>query len=408
MSKARSQRKAIVREETHQRWKSEEIFLTGDSFFESIFAAICAAQKSICFEFYIFAADAIGEKFTAALIEAAQRGVKVRVIVDGIGSAGWEEAFAERVHAAGIEFEVYHLPPWAIGHRIFRSWTPRLPLLQRAKGVLQKRSLSWFRRWREVNHRSHRKLVVVDEEIAFVGSCNITRVHSEMMEGEQAWRDTSVKVTGRAVFDLLLAFEHVWGVKRSGRFRGSIRHGYNYPQLVKLNMFRSVRAKNFRMLCQSITSAKERVWITSSYFVPHPIFLRALIRSRNRGVDVRVLVPGQSDVPFIPWVTIAFYHPLQKAGIPIYEYLPRVLHAKSILVDEHAIVGSSNLNQRSLLHDLEIDVVLNNPATVQTLHDQFLIDIQQARRISQDGQNNVYPWYQRMIGRILLLVKYFL
>jgi cardiolipin synthase len=128
-------------------------------------------------------------------------------------------------------------------------------------------------------------------------------------------------------------------------------------------------------------SAQKRVWITTAYFAPSHGLLRALESAVDNGADVRILVPRNSDIFFMPWVTRAYYSRLLKRGVKIYEYLPRFLHAKSAVIDDWALVGTTNLNRRSFAHDFEIDVVLSKVGSVEELATQFLVDLNSSEQI---------------------------
>jgi cardiolipin synthase len=136
------------------------------------------------------------------------------------------------------------------------------------------------------------------------------------------------------------------------------------------------------------------------------MLLRQLKSAARRGVDVRILLPRHSDVPMMTWASRAFYFDLIQAKVRIYEYLPTMLHAKTILLDDEALVGTSNLNHRSLLHDLEVDVHLENPMNAKDIADRFEKDLEQADAMTIDQTHR--PWYQRLLGQFLFLTRYFL
>jgi len=376
---------------TIYEWKREELYEIGDEFFEELEAAIKGATSSIEFESYIFYNDAVGARFAHALAAAARRGVRVRVVVDGIGSWGWVKAFGPLLAEAGAAWKVYHQLPW----EKFFSRTERR----------QVTFTTLIRLVRKINNRNHRKVCIVDRETAFLGSRNITDVHSEKVSGEKAWRDTSVVVEGQGVSDLLFAFERVWFGRR-WRKRNPVSTREMSP-LVRLNITRRLRVKDYSRLKGKITRAKDRVWITNAYFVPHKSLLRALLAAASKGADVRILLPEKSDVFFIPWVASASQYGLLKAGARVFEYQPTVLHAKTLLVDDWALVGSSNLNHRSLMHDLEADVFLTHPHSKDELRDQFLRDLTVSREITLEEWGR-RPRWERWLGRMLLRFRYWL
>ncbi|MCM2323553.1 MAG: phospholipase D-like domain-containing protein [Oligoflexia bacterium] len=149
------------------------------------------------------------------------------------------------------------------------------------------------------------------------------------------------------------------------------------------------------------------MWITNAYFAPDILLARALRVAAWGGADVRVLVPKKSDIFFMPWVTEAFYHHLLRAGVRVYEFLPSILHAKTLLIDDWGTIGSSNLNHRSLLHDLEADFVVGHHESIDALATLFEEDLRQSREIFL-GEWKGLPLSRRMVAKILLFFRYFI
>jgi cardiolipin synthase len=360
-------------------WDSEELFFNGDDYFKSVLAGLKQAQGAVEFETYIFDVDPIGETIENALLETANRGVKVRLIVDGIGSSYWIERRAKLLEASGVQVRVYH--PVRIIPFLFRFLNRigfSLHIDERDAGTLSR-----------LNRRTHRKMCLIDGTSAWVGSINISANHSGKFSGALAWRDTGAKVTGRSVQELVRSFNAVWN--RSHNLRGKRRwreslfdlksRKQRISPLVRLNQTLNLRRRNFHDFVSRIRRAQKQVWISNAYFAPSKPVTRALIGAAKRGVDVRLLVPQKSDVFFMPWIAINHYHTLIKNGVRIFEYTPRFLHAKSAIVDDWTIVGTSNLNWRSLLHDFEVDVCLTLPASVQALEKQFVVDLKNSEEI---------------------------
>jgi cardiolipin synthase len=371
-------------------WQSIEVFHEGDRFLAALEGAIRAATRSIDLESYIFAWDRAGQRVFGVLAEAAQRGVVVRLIIDGIGSSAWSGRLRQEAAARGLQLKVFHELPWN------RWW--RGKKLAKSRGSLS-------RIIQRINNRNHRKVCIIDGVAAFVGSINIIEYHFASYVGEVAWRDTGVRVAGPEVAVLTASFNDLWyrpaqSLKALKRRRRVILSG----ALVKLNLRRSQRRENYLDLLVRIIGAKRRIYIENAYFVPDGSLLRALTAAAESGVDVAIMVPAVSDVVFIPWVTSAFHDGLLRAGVRIFEYTKGMLHAKTILVDDWALVGSSNLNHRSLLHDLEADVVLADEAASRALHDQFLVDCAHARQVTLESWRE-RPFLERYIGRMLLLAR---
>lgn len=380
--------------QVHSRWDSSQVFSNGDEFFSALESSIDGATERIDLESYIFATDRIGERVCAALARAVGRGVRVRLIVDGIGSSSWARALRAWAKQTGVQFKVFHQPPW---ERWWQGGEPG-PRRTRLREVL-----------RRLNNRNHRKVCIIDGQKAFVGSMNVIECHVPSLSGASTWRDTGALVAGEEVGVLARSFEWIWyGTLRrlALRLRGAGKRAES-SELVRLNTHRRQRQENYLDLLVRIVGSSRRVWITNAYFVPDGSLLRALAAAAGGGTDVRVLVPRFTDVWFIPWVASAFHLGLLRAGVRVFEYTGTVLHAKTMVVDDWALVGSSNLNHRSLLHDLEADVVLPEEKNRTALERQFVIDLESAQEVTLSSWQE-RPRLERLLGRCLLLFKYLL
>ncbi len=359
-------------------WKKEKLFSSGDDFFAEIFQAIDTAEKSIDFEIYIFEYDSLGKEVAARLIQASSRGVKVRVLVDGIGSSSSSFTLQEVFQNSNVEFRVYH------------------PLLSY-------HSLS------NLNRRNHRKTLIVDGKLAFVGDFNVSNNHLKSISGDKAWRDFGLSVEGVSTHLLTEAFLRAWNDNISDYLkRPFIRRSSSVGkslEFIQLNDTLGKRHFLHRNLIRKIKKTESRVWLANAYFVPRLNLIRSLCLAARRGVDVRVLVPKNSDIFFIPWLTATFYLTLLKSKVKVYEYLPTVYHAKVQVLDDIFIVGSSNLNYRTLLHDLEVDLQLTFSQNKVLLEEELKKDFNSSQLVSfQSLQKSSF--FYRMVGKILLLFKY--
>ena len=375
--------------ESSPKWDFEQIFTNGDEFFAELISAIASAKKSIELESYIFESDEIGQRVIAALCEAARRSVNVRVVVDALGSPVWKAAYSAELDKSGVKYDVFHefIPSSKFRHALSKptSW------LHRLLGHLK-----------NMNRRDHRKLVLIDDYIAFVGSMNISRVHLSSLSGDKVWRDTSAVVHGESAQVLRAGFERIWTPWSRRRFGTGLSLLRLPISLVRLNSTRRLRKRNYRDLLLRLRSAKKRIWITTPYFVPSSAVIRNLRHAARRGVDVRLLLPAKSDVFFMPWVASASLHALAGTGMRVFEYRPRVLHAKTLLVDDWAVLGSSNFNHRSMFHDLEADVILSSAASINRLAAQFEEDL--GMSIELNGKNGSSA-VLRFLGRSLLIFR---
>jgi len=378
------------------QWLSERVTADFDRYLTEMEQDIAAAKRLVLLEVYIFGDDAIGRRIEAALSAAAARGVKVLLAVDGIGSPGWIERCAGKLSRHGVQVGVYHPPPWQVAGF-------SIPTRQRLAAAGR-----WFR---YINRRNHRKVCVIDGRVAWVGSMNLTRDHSVAEMGDLAWRDTAARVEGESVRILMRAFLAAW--RRSWRVVGERLHpsfslrSLHLPQpldgLVRLNHGLRMRRLYYRDLLARITHAHQRVWIANAYFVPQGSLIEALGAAAANGADVRVIVPAQSDVWFMSFVATTFADALARVGVRLYQYQPRMLHAKTMLIDEWASVGSTNLNHRSLRHDLEADVVLITPASLRAIEEILAADT--AASVDISHRSHRPPWWVLIIGNITLMIR---
>ena len=379
--------------EAQSGWESEKLYSTGDEFFADVIAAMAIAQSSVDLESYIFDADVLGNRIVEALAAAARRGVQVRVLVDAIGSPLWRAAYEEALVHAGVRCKVYNENVWG---RFLAS-----------RGAANQRGVGWL--FRRLNQRNHRKIVLIDGRVAWLGSMNVSRVHLRAELGDRAWRDTGVKVAGPGVSILQRSFEYIWAdrVERLKLRRGMNRLADSNASCVRLNTTRVLRRTFNLELRRMLQGAQRRVWVRSAYFVPNGPILRALRQAACRGVDVRVLVPSHADVVFMPWVAIALYRHLLRSGVRIFEYQPSMLHAKNLVVDEWMTVGSSNLNHRSLFHDLESDILLYSKGAKSALLAQYEEDFLKSVEVTVNSWGSVRP-LRWLFGNVLLLFRYWL
>lgn len=354
---------------------------------------IRAANTSIDFEVYIFQNSVLGDHVTQALADAARRGVKVRVLVDGAGSPLWGATYANTIEKAGGLTRVYHPFPWQLWH--YSRSIIKLPFL-----------LKWIYLILKINKRNHRKLCIIDQQIAYIGSMNVSPNHLPKSMGGQDWRDRAIRIQKADLSTLCEAFEDAWEHRPiQERIRDAFKAVRRNP-IVRLNHTWLRRRILYKQLLKRMKRCKHRIWITNAYFVPDNFLLKHLKEAAKRQVDVRILLPKKSDIIFLPWASSAFYYELLKSGVKIFEYLPSVLHAKTLIIDRWMLIGSSNLNYRSLLHDLEVDVNVRHPETKRDMAQLFLEDLKQSKEIFLEDLNKIRPWYQRSLGRIALYIKY--
>lgn len=316
---------------------SLRLFSDGDSTYDAILADVAAAKKHVHVEYYIFADDPTGARFRDALVERAKAGVEVRLLVDAIGSASLRSAFFDPLRAAGAKVATFNPPLFRTGQRL-------------------------------LNFRTHRKIVVVDGTVGYTGGINVCDDHSARASGAKAWRDTHLRVEGAAVHGLQRTFLENWTfcakALDQGRFHaGTIPEffpragaGDRVLQVVAGGPDQEVRAIH-AFTFAALAGARERIWITTPYFVPDEGLLQTLVAAALRGVDVQLVLPARTDSALVDAASASFHDPLLQAGVRIHLFGPPMIHAKTCLVDsELAIVGTANLDARSLRLNFEVIV----------------------------------------------------
>ncbi len=390
-------------EEMGRSWTLEQLIFDGDDYFATLERELTQSRETIELETYIFDDDGIGRRVENGLAQAAARGVRVRLLVDGIGARAWIDRRAKELERKGVIIRIYH--PVRVSN-LARRLLNDLGL--RRESPFASASAGRSALLSRLNRRDHRKLCIIDHRRAIVGSLNISEFHSPSAKGNQAWRDTAVLVEGEPIEDLLAAFDFVW--LRSHTIEGKRRWTESFFPLkvrtkprspfVRLNYTHRLRRKHYQEFSRRLKRAQKRIWITNPYLAPSAPILRRLTKAAARGVDVRILVPRKSDVFFMPWVATAHYSPLLRAGVRIFEYLPRFLHAKSVIVDDWAVVGTSNLNRRSLLQDFEVDLVLSQQDSLMKLERHYLNDLGQSEEI-RSARGVLSTWLGRFFSWIL-------
>ena len=371
--------KSLFFSKIRRPWDGEKLYFRGDDYFKDVLNAIRQSKHSVDFEVYIYEKGVLANRITSALLKAAHRRVKVRLLVDGVGSPNFISDYGPKLQKGGVRFRVYrHIPSiFALLPRVFVS-------LLNAKIAHRLRS-SWFR----MNRRDHRKLVMVDRDRTWMGGFNVSDEHLESLAGKKAWRDTGIGLSGVRDHAFHLAFKTAWHDKVHRRLWRLYRNKLivwlsqqGYANSVHINATRKLRRRFHWELLRRLRSVHQRIWVTTPYFIPTLPAFRALIHAALQGHDVRLVLPEKSDIPFVRWASITFYPALLKAGCRIFEYKKSVLHAKTLLVDNWARLGSSNFNHRSFLFDLEVDVSVQKSASLKSLEQQYTSDFRQSHEIS--------------------------
>jgi cardiolipin synthase A/B len=347
------------------------VYLDGASHYEALLADVAAAKHHIHIEYYIWEPDTIGTALRDALVERAKAGVKVRMLVDGTGSNKLDKRFLAPLRSAGVEVATFN--------------PVRLLKL----------------RLRRPDFRTHRKIVVVDGRLAFTGGMNITDSHSEKY-GPDYWRDTHVRIVGAAAWPLQRLFLEDWYFATDAlcpidpeTFPTPGRDGSHLVQVVGSGPDSSAFAIH-KVIFTAINQSTSRCWLTTPYFVPDEALLMALVTAGLRDVDVRLLVPSKGDSRLVDMAARSYFPELLAAGVRVYEYESRFIHAKTMVCDDDvAIVGTANLDNRSFRLNFEVAAVIYSGTINFSLADAFVRDLEGSREL-RAGDYEKQPLSRRL------------
>lgn len=370
---------------TLQRWRPGceiTVLRDGGETYAAMLAALSAAQRSICFETYILASDATGDRFKAVLLDRARAGVAVRIIYDAVGSFGLADSWVDELREAGCEVI---------------DFNPIAP---------------WRRRFK-LSYRDHRKQIIVDDCVGFTGGLNIANDYASVEDGGAGWHDMHCRVTGAIVLDMARTFRRTW-LRAGGKpypapppVSSDAPAGGAYLRLLE-NSQRRQRTIVRRAYLHVIKHARERVWIQNAYFLPDRGLRRALTKAAARGVDVRVMVPGHSDVKLAQWATLYVMRRLARRGVQMYLWRGVMMHAKTATVDGlWSTIGSYNFDAQSRFNNLELTIEILDPATGQTLIENFERDIANADPFDERSWLRL-PWWRKALAWISFRLRRFL
>ena len=336
----------------------------GPATFETMLSLIHGAERSIALESFIFRYDDVGVRFADALKAAIERRVGVRILLDWIGIRGTARWFLNEMRSAGIEILFFNRPG-------LHAWLGLVP-------------------------RDHRKLLVVDGQSGITGGVGIGREWTTGVDTvkRSRWRDTAVRIDGPAAVDMQEAFDRMWrraaGHERRGshRFlhrpaRGShLDPATDDPALVGIIEGEPLRLRVSRALQIQAISARRSIWIATAYFTPSPSEVEALNGAASDGVDVRILLPGRNDHPWVTMLARRYYRRLLTNGVRIWEWRGEMMHAKSSVIDGRWVrVGSTDFNPLGVTVNYELDAVIEDAALGEEAERMFLADLEGSREV---------------------------
>lgn len=349
------------------------LLVDGEATFAAIFEAIACAERSVLVQFFIFHDDGLGRRMQQALLERAAAGVDVRVIYDAVGSHDLPRRYVETLRAGGVAIHAFAA----------RGWTNRL----------------------QVNFRNHRKIVVVDGWRGFVGGLNVGDEYLGLKPPLAPWRDTHMELRGPAVADLQRAFAEDWLWLTGAE---SPQHAPREVDGDAATLIAATgpadRQESCSLFCaEAIRAARERVWLTTPYFVPDAAVGAALRMAVFRGVDVRLLLPSRPDhFAVFQSSTLHAYEAL-RAGIRVFRYEPGFMHQKVALVDgDTAIVGSMNLDSRSFRLNFEVSALNVDRAFAAEVEAMLRRDFANAVEIDEREYRDA-PYGRRVVMHVARL-----
>ena len=331
-----------------------EVFFRGDQAFAAMRAAIESAREQVLVESYIWKDDETGRALREVLGRAAARGVAVRVLADAWGSFATRSAFWRGMRERGIEVRLFH---------------PLFPHL-------------FFQPFRD-----HRKILVVDCRVAFTGGMNIADEYgSSWARRTGPWRDTHARVEGPAAWEMAIVFSEAWGHAGGSSLElPSLEPtgGSGAAILVLDSRPGRGHGETASVLSAIAGAARRRIWVTNAYFAPRRRAIRILAQAARRGVDVRLLLPGRTDVSLVRHAGHGYYAALLQRGVRVFEFQTAILHAKTVVADDYvSLVGSTNLDFRSFHFNAECNLVILDGPTGRTFSAAFEDDLSHSIEIT--------------------------
>jgi len=347
----------------------------GAETYPAMLAAIHGAQRQILLETYIFSDDSTGRKFASALIQRARDGVDVRIIYDSIGSFSTDEDWFDALRADGLQILEYH---------------PAAP---------------WRARW-NLSRRDHRKILVVDDAVAFTGGLNIGDEYACAEDGGKGWHDMHCELRGPVVLDASRMFRKTW-ISNGGavypappRVDPQAAAGSGMLAMVLGNGERHRRGVIRAAYVRAIHAARARVCIENAYFLPDRPIRRALARAVRRGVRVEVIVPGVSDIKAVQYAGMYAMRSVSKQGVRVRRWKGVMLHAKIAVIDGvWSVVGTYNLDAQSLLQNLEVVAEVVGPEFGAIVQAQFDEDLLHSEPFDETTWRQL-PWWKRFLSRL--------
>ena len=358
------------------------LLVNGENKFPDVIENLKKAKHHIHIEYYIYDNDEIGNQLAQVLIDKAKEGVEVRFIYDDFGSKSIRKNIVRQLREAGVEAYPFY----------------RINLIYLAN---------------RLNYRNHRKIIVIDGNIGYVGGINISDhyINNKNTKNKFFWRDTHLKIEGTSVLNLQLTFLADWNFCANQKIffsndyfpdNSDIHYGNHLVQIMPSGPDSKFPRIKYTLI-QAIITAKDEVCITTPYFIPDKSFLEAINIAALSGISVKILLPGISDSFIVNTTTQAYFENLLNVGVEIYIYNKGFVHAKTMVCDNKvAIVGTANLDNRSFDLNFEINANIFNEEIATELRQVFEIDLSESTRITSEEWAK-RAWYMKILERVLYL-----
>ncbi|MEM7609137.1 MAG: cardiolipin synthase [Myxococcota bacterium] len=349
-----------------------ELLVDGDATFDSIFQGIDEAQEYILVQFYIVHDDDLGRRLKERLIARAKEGIRVFFMFDEIGSMALSRSYQREMREAGVDIRAFHAT---------KGRTNRFQL----------------------NFRNHRKIVVTDGRVAWIGGHNVGDEYLGKDEKFGHWRDTHVRIEGPGMLNAQLSFveDWNWATDEIPELRWdpapAVQENNAHVLVTPSGPADELETCNL-MFVHALNTAESRIWIASPYFVPDHSVVVALQAAGLRGVDVRLLVPEEADSPLVHLASYAYFDDAMRTGAKIYRYTDGFLHQKTMLIDDQvATIGTANFDNRSFRLNFEVTAAISEPSFIEDVKAMFNNDFSKATPIEPGEYDRQRWWYRVMI-----------
>ena len=365
-----------------------KLLINGEEKFPELLLNLDKAKKHIHLEYYIYENDITGNQIAEILIKKAKEGVEVRFMYDDFGSHGLGKSFIQKLNEAGVQTAPFY-------------------------------KIKWYALASRINYRNHRKIVIIDGEIGFVGGINMSDKYRNDLETKNNlfWRDTHLMITGQATAYLQYLFVCDWNFCSNAKlvYNETYFPDTSQQETIENDVVQiaasgpdSAQPLIFYSLLEAISCGKKSIYITSPYFIPGESLMDALIIAIQSGLDVKVLIPGISDSKMVNAAASAYYTELLQYGAKIYKYNKGFVHAKTMVIDDDlAIIGSANMDYRSFDLNFEVNAMVYSKNIAKQLTIAFEDDLKVSKQIDKDAWLN-RPKYIHLWEKIVRLLSPFL